>query len=116
MPTKQRSIDEVAAIPEFVRKFSWDGAPTQTLEQAVLAQAQLLRWMPINDQAALYAYAQSEKLGYPQTDEFYFEYAGERFVAQVYNGGIVYAKEGDWGNCHVVGKPGAVPASDGSPA
>ncbi len=79
--------------------------PAPTLEQAVAAEAKKFKWMPINDQAALYQYAQGQKLGYPQTDEFEVTVGGVVYVGQVYNYGIVYAKKGDWGTCKWVKKP-----------
>ena len=54
--------------------------------------------MPINTDAALYKFAQSQNLGYPQTDEFDVTAGSDAYVSQVFNGGIVYVKKGDWGN------------------
>jgi hypothetical protein len=62
--------------------------------------------MPINTDAALYRYAQTKNLGYPQTDEFELTFGGDSYIAQVYNLGIVYVKKGDWGNIHWTKKPG----------
>ncbi|MBI3914489.1 MAG: hypothetical protein HY327_09955 [Chloroflexi bacterium] len=75
------------------------------LQQSVLAEAQKFTWMPINDQAALYQYAQEQNLGYPQTDEFEYTFNGAAYLAQVFNLGIVYVKKGDWGNVKWVKKP-----------
>jgi hypothetical protein len=79
--------------------------PADPIASAAIAAAQRLTWMPINDQAALYQYAQKNNLGYPQTDEFEFTVGGVAYVGQVYNYGIVYVKQGDWGNCKWVKKP-----------
>jgi hypothetical protein len=76
-----------------------------SLEDAILAAAQKLTWMPINTDGALYKFAQKQNLGYPQTDEFEFAYGTAVYVGQVYNLGIVYVKKGDWGNCKWVKKP-----------
>jgi N-acetyl-anhydromuramyl-L-alanine amidase AmpD len=57
-----------------------------------------LAWVPINEQAALFRFAQANKLGYPQTDEFETQVTGVTYLAQVFNLGIVYAKKGDWAN------------------
>ncbi len=76
-----------------------------SLDQAVQAEAKKSKWMPINDKASLYQFAQKNSLGYPQTDEFEFTYGGVPCVAQVYNYGIVYVKKGDWANCKWVKKP-----------
>ncbi|MGE5262018.1 MAG: hypothetical protein ACM3S0_01440 [Acidobacteriota bacterium] len=80
--------------------------PSQTLDQAVVVAAQKYTWMPINTDAALYRYAQTKNLGYPQTDEFELTFGGDSYVAQVYNLGIVYVKKGDWGDLHWTKKPG----------
>lgn len=86
-------------------KTSGTPPPQQTLEDAVITAAQKLTWMPINTDGALYKYAMSKNLGYPQTDEFEFAFNNVVYVGQVYNGGIVYVKKGDWGNCLWVKKP-----------
>ena len=71
---------------------------------AALSAARKLTWMPINDQAALYQFAQANRLGYPQTDEFEFTFKTESYIGQVFNLGIVYVKKGDWGNAKWVKK------------
>ncbi len=76
-----------------------------TLEQAVIAKAKTLTWMPINTDAALYKYAQAQKLGYPQCDEFKFVLGADTYIGQVFNLGICYVKKNDWGNCKRVKKP-----------
>jgi hypothetical protein len=89
----------------FARQAS--GAPTPpvaSLEQTVITEAQQHTWMPINDQAALYKFAQQNSLGYPQTDEFLFTCNNESYIGQVFNLGIVYVKKGDWGNVKWVKK------------
>jgi len=69
------------------------------LEQAVIQRAdQAKPWMPVNNTAALWQYAQSKGLQDQQTDEIHFTYNGEPYLAQVFNKGIVYVKVGDWGN------------------
>ncbi|MBI3913726.1 MAG: hypothetical protein HY327_06020, partial [Chloroflexi bacterium] len=79
--------------------------PAGSIEQAVVAEAQKYKWMPINDKAALYVFAQKNNLGYPQTDEFEFTFSNVAYVGAVYNYGIVYVQKGDWGNCKWVKKP-----------
>jgi hypothetical protein len=76
-----------------------------SLDQTAIANAQKYAWMPINTDGALYKFALSRRLGYPQTDEFEFTYGGDTYVGQVYNLGIVYVKKGDWGNSRWVKKP-----------
>jgi N-acetyl-anhydromuramyl-L-alanine amidase AmpD len=73
---------------------------------AALIAARKLTWMPINDQAALYRFAQEKDLGYPQTDEFEFAFKADSYIAQVFNLGIVFVKQGEWGNVKWVKKPG----------
>jgi hypothetical protein len=79
--------------------------PQSVIEQAAIAAAQKLTWMPINTDGALYKFADDNELGYPQTDEFEFKFNNEPYVGQVYNRGIVYVKKGDWGNIKWVKKP-----------
>ncbi len=82
----------------------WRPTP-DPIAAAAIANAQKYTWMPINTGAALYKYAQSKNLGYPQTDEFTFPFNGDTYVAQVFNLGIVYVKQGDWGNVQWIAKP-----------
>ena len=81
------------------------GQPATSVQDAILAAAKKLTWMPINTDGALYKFAQKQNLGYPQTDEFEFAYSNAVYVGQVYNLGIVYVKKGDWGNVNWVKKP-----------
>jgi N-acetyl-anhydromuramyl-L-alanine amidase AmpD len=71
---------------------------------AATIAARKLTWMPINDHAALYQFAQANHLGYPQTDEFEFTFKNVSYLAQVFNLGIVYVKKGDWGDVKWVRK------------
>ncbi|MBI3732726.1 MAG: N-acetylmuramoyl-L-alanine amidase [Chloroflexi bacterium] len=84
-----------------------DGGPAPADPVAAAAQiaARQHAWMPINVGSALYNFAQNEKLGYPQTDEFEFTLDDGTYVAQVYEGGITYVKRGDYGNCQWLKKP-----------
>lgn len=78
------------------------------LDLATMAAAKKLAWMPINTDAALYQYAQTKNLGYPQTDEFDAAIGNAAYVVQVFNGGIVYVKKGDWNNVQSFKKPPGV--------
>ncbi|MBI5029828.1 MAG: hypothetical protein HZB51_04825 [Chloroflexi bacterium] len=78
--------------------------PTDASTAAITA-AKKLTWMPINTDGALYKFAETKNLGYPQTDEFEFTHNNVTYVGQVYNLGIVFVKKGDWGNCQWVKKP-----------
>jgi hypothetical protein len=69
------------------------------LEQSVIDRANAAKpWMPVNNTAALWKFAQANGLQDQQTDEIGFMYNGEPYIAQVFNKGIVYVKVGDWGN------------------
>lgn len=86
-----------------------DPAPVVTLltglEQAVLDRANAAKpWMPVNNTAALWRFAQANGLQDQQTDEITFTYNGTSYIAQVFNKGIVYVKVGDWGNIKVIRK------------
>ena len=75
------------------------------LEQAVLDRANAAQpWMPVNNTAALWRFAQAKGLQDQQTDEIPFTYNGEQYIAQVFNKGIVYVKVGDWGNIKFISK------------
>lgn len=75
-----------------------------TIEDATKLAALSVDWMPINDGAALYKYAERNGLGQPQTDEIQYIYRGVQYVCQVFNLGIVYCKVNDWVNIKVVSK------------
>jgi hypothetical protein len=60
--------------------------------------------MPVNNQAALWKFAQANGLQDQQTDEIAFTFDGESYITQVFNRGIVYVKVGDWGNIKYVPK------------
>lgn len=78
--------------------------PAQTLEQAVRSAAESVPWMPVNNTAALWRFAKQNGLQDQQSDELYFTYNGDVYVAQVFNLGIVYSRNGDWGNIQVIPK------------
>lgn len=79
--------------------------PPQTVEKAIQSAAVKLVWLPINSDAALYKFAQTKNLGFPQTDEFQVTFANDTYICQVFNLGIVYVKVGDWANVKWVNKP-----------
>lgn len=75
------------------------------LEQSVLDRANAAKpWMPVNNTAALWRFAQANGLQDQQTDEIPFTYNGANYIAQVFNKGIVYVKVGDWGNIKFIPK------------
>lgn len=108
---KAMLIADLSAAPVFVRQFGGVVTPPPpppppiTLAEAVVEASLDQTWMPINDKAALYQYAQAHGLGYPQTDEVETEFNGETYVLQVFERGIAYVKKGDWGNVKTVDKP-----------
>ncbi len=109
-PSKSDTVKGMG-LPEhhhvnFLLTFKNAAAVPQTPERAAIAAALQYYWMPINTNAALYQFAQAHNLGYPQTDEFQFNWNGQTYIGQVFNLGIVYVKQGDWGNVQWVKKPG----------
>ncbi len=75
------------------------------LEQAVIERANAAKpWMPVNNTAALWRYAQAHGLQDQQTDEIPFTYNGESYIAQVFNKGILFVRVGDWDNIQVIPK------------
>lgn len=113
---ENQSISDVVAgmgLPEhhhvnFLLTFGPKGAEqpevTQTLEQAALAAAKSVQWMPVNNTSALWKFAKANGLQDQQTDEISFTYKGVPYIAQVFNLAIVYAKVGDWGNIQILKK------------
>ncbi len=83
-------------------------------ELAAVQEAALqAAWLPINTDSALYRFAHAHNLGCPQTDEFQFAVGSDPYISQVFNLGIAYVKQGDWGNIQSVDKPdGSTPATD----
>jgi hypothetical protein len=78
--------------------------PPLSLEQAVLESARAVPWMPVNNTAALWRFAKANGLQDQQSDELHFEHDGAPYTAQVFNLGIAYARDGDWGNIRVIPK------------
>ena len=64
---------------------------------------QLQTWMPINENSGFYKFAQANKLGDPQSDEFEFT-VDDAYLGQVYQNGLVYAKKSNLGNFQWVKK------------
>ncbi len=70
---------------------------TQQLEQAVSDRAVASKpWMPVNQFAALWKFAQAHQLEDQETDELSLTYNGVEYIVQVFNLGIVYCKKGDY--------------------
>jgi hypothetical protein len=78
--------------------------PPQNVQDAILAKAKSVPWMPVNNGAALWKYAQARGLQDQQTDELTVTFNGQDYVLQVFNLGIVYCQVGDWGNIKVLPK------------
>lgn len=54
--------------------------------------------IPLNTEAALAKFAIAKKLGIPLTDESEFQWQGATYVGQMWSGGAVFCKQGDFGN------------------
>lgn len=54
--------------------------------------------IPLNTEAALAKFAIEKKLGIPLTDEITFVWKGQEYVGQMWSGGAVFCKQGDFGN------------------
>ncbi|MDE3088694.1 MAG: N-acetylmuramoyl-L-alanine amidase [Chloroflexota bacterium] len=94
-----------------------NGAPTpDTVLTEIQATANEVAQLSINTQSALYRFAMANNLGNPQTNEFQFPVGNDAFIGQVYNFGIVYVKQGDWGNVAWAKKPDGAPAPSGPAA
>jgi N-acetyl-anhydromuramyl-L-alanine amidase AmpD len=85
-------------------------ATSNLIMTQIQASANEVIRLSINTQSALYKFALANNLGNPQTDEFQFQVGGVSYAGQVFNGGIVYVKIGDWGNAAWVKKPGSTSA------
>lgn len=87
---------------QFLLKFQ-QVAPTVALdnfEPGVAAKIALanVNGIPLNADAALAKFALQNRLGIPLTDEIEFQWRGETYVAQMWSGGAVFCKQGDFGN------------------
>jgi len=73
------------------------------LELGVAAKVALANifGVPLNTQTALAKFAMQNKLGIPLTDEIEFQWQGATYVGQMWSGGAVFCKQGDFGNISV---------------
>lgn len=76
----------------------------ETLEEAAIKCAKSVSWMPIFDGAALYKYAEQNKLGQPQTDELHFLYDGKEYIVQVFNKAILYCARENVNGIYIIPK------------
>ncbi len=97
-----RNFNQVFSVP---KPNASAPLPVDPLAAAAISAAQQRTWMPINTMSGLYAFAQANQLGFPQTDEFPFSVGADNYRGQVYAGGIVAVKVGDWNNLKLVHKP-----------
>ncbi len=104
-PAVQNDFRAAMQNEYLVRLPSPPAPPPDPVAAAAIAAARQRTWMPINTNAALYQFAQTNNLGYPQTDEFEFTYNSNTYLAQVFNLGIVYVKKGAWSEVAWVKKP-----------
>jgi hypothetical protein len=65
--------------------------------------------LPVNEQAALFKYAEQQNLGCPTTNEWAFVYDGRAYLAQAYVRGIVYMQLDDLNSLAWVEKPKVKP-------
>lgn len=72
--------------------------------QAAQAAASALKLLVINPDGALYKFALSKGLGYPQTDEYRFTVQGTTYIGQVFLLGIAYVAKDDYGNIRAAKK------------
>lgn len=75
--------------------------PVTTLAQTLI-DAGKNHIMRLDVTAALFKVAQEKNLGQRLTPEYKIEFEGQTYVAQVYQYGLVYAVEHDWGNVQVI--------------
>ena len=75
-----------------------------------------------NPNAALFATAGNMQLGAAKTDEVRFTEGGETYIAQGFEGGLLYVRDGDWTNIHrlswsppVAAPSHATSATEGTP-
>lgn len=78
--------------------------PPKNVEDAILQKAKTVTWMPVNNAGALWNFAKANGLQDQQTDEIKTTINGQEYLLQVFNLGIVYAKQGDWGNIKIIRK------------
>lgn len=72
------------------------GAPiVTTLEDTLWSDGESLI-IPLDRDAGLFKFAQQNNLGARLTREYVVEFAGTRFVAQIFEEGLVYAPVGQW--------------------
>lgn len=75
--------------------------PTLAEDLRTIAFKAVPESLSINTETALYQKAQENNLGFAVSDEYRFSLGADTYVAQVYQRGIVYVKEGDWNNVRV---------------
>ena len=78
-----------------------NGGSETSPETAIAAAGQALI-IPLNKDAMFYKVARQNNLGERLTSEYAVEHEGKKYIAQIYESGIVYAQEGDWGNTKII--------------
>ncbi len=86
----------------------------ETMARDLIVQAAAnMSSININMDAALYRTADQMGLGELKTDELRFNVGDDVYIAQGFTDGILYVKDGDWGNIRKLDWPAAT-ASAGS--
>jgi hypothetical protein len=80
-------------------------AAVESAAQEKVVEASHKKSFPVNMDAALYQTADNMSLGDIKSDEVRFTHDGETYIAQGYTEGILYVREGDWGNIRKIAWP-----------
>lgn len=78
--------------------------PVTTLEEILWDEGQPLI-MPLDREAALYKFAQANNLGERLTREYVVEFEGRRYLAQIFEQGLVYAPVGQPDQTKILTEP-----------
>lgn len=94
LPLKQH-VQYLLKFQQVPGTISLDGFDPGIAAKIALAN---INGVPLNVESALAKHALANKLGIPLTDEIEFQHKGETYVAQMWSGGAVFCKQGDFGN------------------
>ena len=89
-------------------------AAVESAAQEKVLEASHKKSFPINMDAALYQTADKMALGDIKSDEVRFAHEGETYIAQGYTEGILYVREGDWGDIRRIAWPVATASTSSS--
>lgn len=93
-------------LPTSAPTLSPTTTPTSTEDLRTIAFRSLPkdRTLSLSTNTALYPKAQDNNLGFATSDEYKFPFAGSIYYAQIFQRGIAYVKDGDWGNVRFTDK------------